>query len=522
MGGPTVRDVVHVRRIATSIRGPAGIALLAGSLAAALRLPFVHDVPYADEGGLLVVASHWHTGGPFLYGPLFVDRPPLLLGFFRLADALGGVVPLRWLGLVLVLASVALAARAGWLLGGRRGSVAASMVSAALLADPRLGTQEVDAETVGAPLVLVAAVFALEALGRASPRTRARLLVLSGLAASAALLVKQNLGDGLAFTVVLVVASAASRSGVRRAVAELCPLGLGAAVPVAAAAAWSVTGAGLRGLWYAVYGFRIAARTALFATSSATQTSRLDHLGESALTSGLVVVLGVAVAILLRHRDHGPASTALGAMLVVELVGVAGGGYYWPHYLVGLVPATSLLAARAAGVARQVRTIGVVVVATLLSTVVDVGVDAAHPTPYDHTEVGALATWLDRVDRPGDSAVVLYGDASLFEATRLRPAYPYLWTLPQRVLDPHLSRLVRTLDATRDPTFVVVRMPLDPWGQDPRGRVQQALDRHYRVAAHVAGDTIYRRDGSVRTPVPALARGDPASHPGTPVIGRAA
>lgn len=487
--------MVPLRRIAISIRGPAGIALLAGSLAAALRLPFVHDVPYADEGGLLVVAAHWRTGGPYLYGPLFVDRPPLLLAFFRLAAALGGVVPLRMLGLVLVMAYVGLAARAGWRLGGPRGSVVASVVSAALLADPRLGTQEVDAETVGVPLVLLAVVLALEAFGRTSPRADARLLVLSGAAGSAALLVKQNLGDGLAFAVVLVVASAvASRSGVRHAGADLLRIGLGAAVPLAAATVWSVTGTGITGLWYAAYGFRIAAGSTLFATGSATQTARLDHLGRSALTSGLVVVLVVGLAVLLRRRDLSPVSLALAAALVVEIVGVAGGGYYWPHYLVGLVPATGLVAARAAGLPGGVRVLGVVVAATLLSTVADVSLDAARRTPYDRTEVGALTAWLDRADRPGDTAAVLYGDASLFETTRLRPAYPFLWTLPQRVLDPHLTRLVRTLDAATGPTFVVVRMAPDSWGQDPRGRVQQALDRHYRVAAEVAGDTIYRHD----------------------------
>jgi hypothetical protein len=95
--------------------------------------------------------------------------------------------------------------------------------------------------------------------------------------------------------------------------------------------------------------------------------------------------------------------------------------------------------------------------------------------------------------RPGDTAVVLYGDASLFEDTGLRPAYPYLWTLPQRVMDPHLRRLAATLDGPARPRFVIVRMSLDPWGQDPRGRVRHAVATHYRVVAHVDGDVIEER-----------------------------
>ena len=73
---------------------------LAVLLAMVLRVPFVGDLPYPDEGGLLLVARHWHNGGPNLYGRLFVDRPPLLLRFWRTADLFGGIEPARLLGCV--------------------------------------------------------------------------------------------------------------------------------------------------------------------------------------------------------------------------------------------------------------------------------------------------------------------------------------------------------------------------------------------------------------------------------------
>jgi hypothetical protein len=94
--------------------------------------------------------------------------------------------------------------------------------------------------------------------------------------------------------------------------------------------------------------------------------------------------------------------------------------------------------------------------------------------------------------------VVLYGKASLFESTTLRPAYPFLWTLPQRVLDPHLDRLVRSLEGPDRATFVVVRMDVDAYGQDPRGRVPRALDEGYREVADVCDDAIYVRRDVVR------------------------
>lgn len=481
-----------------AIRRPAVLVPLAGVVAVALRVPFLHDPPYADEGGLLVVAAHWHTGGPFLYGSLFVDRPPLLLSFFRLAAETGGLTALRVLGLLLVLVAVLVAGRAGELLAGRGGAVAGAVVTAALLADPRLGTREVDAETVGVPLVFLAATLALEATRRPwSPWTR-WLLAGAGVAGSSALLVKQNLGDGLAFALVLVVAAGLTRrAGLRRTTLTAGCVMLGAALPFGAAVAWSTTSTGPRGLWYALYGFRVAGSASLFATTSPSQVVRLQELGRSALLSGLVLLVAAALVILLRRRPDAVV-LALLAMLVTELVGVAGGGYYWPHYLVGLVPATALLVARGAGAVRRPWLIGLLVGAVAVSTVVATYAAIAGRVVGHRAEISAVSSWLNRAAHPGDSGVVLYGEASVFDATRLRPAYPFLWTLPQRVLDPRLDRLVHVLTGSGRPTFVVVRMGLDPWGQDPGGRVPHALQHGYHRVARACGDIIYLRRDATR------------------------
>lgn len=63
-----------------------------------------------DEGGFLLVASQWQPGGS-LYGHYWVDRPPLLISIFDLADHAGGAVGLRLIGIAAVLASVFLAGR---------------------------------------------------------------------------------------------------------------------------------------------------------------------------------------------------------------------------------------------------------------------------------------------------------------------------------------------------------------------------------------------------------------------------
>ena len=468
-----------------------------------LRLPFVHGVPYTDEGGLLVVARQWHAHGPYLYGDLFVDRPPLLLLFFRAAADLGGLVPLRLLGLVLVALTVVAAGVAGDLLGGRRGATCAALVTAALLADPRLGTREVDAETVGIPFVVLAATLALSAV-RLTP-------VVADCCSCSAPVLPGCVRCWSSRTSPAAWCSPSSWSpppgwqgaAGRRTAGEVGVVLAGAAVPLAAAVGWcGVAATGPGGLWYSSYGFRLASSNSLFGETSAAQMARLHELLSASLWSGLAVLVLVSAAQLLRRGRPDPVALALLAMLVVEVVGVAGGGYYWTHYLIGLVPATALLTARAAGAATRPLLLGGLVAATLLSSVLETAQVAADLTPAARTEVGALTSWFERVQQPGDSAVVLYGEASLFETTRLRPAYPYLWTLPQRVLDPHLTLLVRTLDASSGPTFVVVRSDLDSWGLDPRGRVGRALARHYRLAAHVAGDTIYLRRGTVGQKAP--------------------
>ena len=58
-------------------------------LGVALRLPFLTDPLEPDEAGYLLVARQWHLLDAHLYGHLWVDRPPLLVLLFRLADTWG-------------------------------------------------------------------------------------------------------------------------------------------------------------------------------------------------------------------------------------------------------------------------------------------------------------------------------------------------------------------------------------------------------------------------------------------------
>lgn len=476
----------------------AWVALLALATVA-LRLPFLGREMYPDEGGLLLVAHRWTTGGPELYGSLFVDRPPLLLAVFRVADAAGGLLALRLLGLVLAGLAVVLAARVGWLVGGRRAALMSAVVAAALLSNPMLGGHEVNAELVGLPLVLAGAAAALTA--RPGSRHDRRWLVLAGLAAGAAPLVKQNLLDGLVFAAI-VVAGAGWRRGPRVWSARVGWLLVGAVVPVCATVACAAAGPGVPALWRAVVSFRMSAAQVIASTDSPANEHRAVLLAEISLLSGAVLLVLVAVW-LLRHHLRDRVLVAAGAMLVVEVAGVVGGGSYWDHYLLATIPGVALLASRATAYAGRRLLTGAVAVAAA-SAVVAASVSTVREESSPPRGATAVAAWLDGARQPGDSGLVVYGQPELLRLSGLRPAYPYLWSLPTRVLDPRLHRLTRRIDAPSGPDWVLLDTSLNTWSLDPDGRAQHALTRHYREVASMCAWSVYLRRGEQRalpTPV---------------------
>ena len=94
----------------------------------ALRLPFLDAAVGRDEGGDLMIAEAWHHhAGPFLYGPYFLDRPPLLVELYHLADTVEGV---RILGAVAASAAVVIATTLAVRVGGRRAAPFAAVIAA--------------------------------------------------------------------------------------------------------------------------------------------------------------------------------------------------------------------------------------------------------------------------------------------------------------------------------------------------------------------------------------------------------
>src|SRR3712207_210065 len=104
-----------------------------------VRLSYVPRPLRNDEGGYLLLARHWHTGGEFLYGDYFVDRPPLLLLIFRVAALTEWDQAIRVVAIPFVVSFVLAGCWAGTLLAGPAGGRWSALVAAGLVCCPLLG-----------------------------------------------------------------------------------------------------------------------------------------------------------------------------------------------------------------------------------------------------------------------------------------------------------------------------------------------------------------------------------------------
>ena len=322
-------------------------------------------------------------------------------------------------------------------------------------------------------------------------------------------LAKQNFLDGFAFAVVLLGVGSLTRVNrrvLRPAVVTTTAAAFlaGALLPAAGALLWARSHGGLGALAYAMYGFRTDAAAVIAGSSWHAPLHRLGTLVALAAVSGVLVLLGNLAwrhGHRLRHLD--PLPWALTAAVVVELAGVAAGASFWPHYLIALIPTVAV--ATGLGVHRRMpgRTwTRRLVVAAVLATATVSSLGAVHGALVT-SRSWAIGRWLAASAAPRDSVVVTFTHANLIDASGLRPGYPYAWSLPVRTLDPHLTRLVHTLDGSAAPTWVVRYDPPRAWGLDPTSRVAAALRTHYREVATVCGRPVWLHDTVARSLAPA-------------------
>jgi hypothetical protein len=454
-----------------------------------------------------MVGQHWLEPGSYLYGPQWVDRPPLLIAVFWVADHLGpyGV---RIIATVVAVGVVAaLSGAAALAAAGNRPTSAArwtAWLATALICSSLFDAQQLNGELIAALLVSLSVAGVLAAVRY--PGGAVGWMLGAGVAALGAVLVKQNFLDGIAFAGTFLALGAFRGVGGRRALRLAAAFAAGCLLVLGAALWWAHRAGGIGEMVYAMYGFRLEAARVIADYSDAAPERRAVALAGFALASGLFTLFAVVVASQAqRFRSLQPLPWALLATFVVEVVGVVGGGNYWSHYLIALVPMVALAAGLSARRDQPLWTsVRAAALLALVATLVVTPLSALR-TQQARTTPAQVADWLRHSSRPGDTVAVPFTHANVIGMSRLAPTYPYSWSLPIRTLDPRLDLLVRTLRGAHAPTWVVRWDAPHTWNLDPRNRVARTLLQRYRLVATVCGHDVWLRRGVDR--VPATASG---------------
>jgi 4-amino-4-deoxy-L-arabinose transferase-like glycosyltransferase len=456
-----------------------------------------------DEGGYLLTARQWHTGGEFMYGDYFVDRPPLLMLVFKVASLTEWDQAIRVVAIPFVILFVLAGWRAGTLLGGPAGGRWAAVVAAGIMCSPALAAEQADGELFGAAVVMAALALALFAWHAESRRRVLWSAVAAGAVAAAAPLIKQSLLEGLLLLAGLVLSGWWGRDAVRRR-ALLVGGGsiLGALLPCALVVLW-LTAAGIApgDAWHDLVGSRGVAFDILWATGPDDSIRRVGQLLVLGTVTGLLPVVCTWLLTARHGLSQGSAyGKIITLLLVFGIVGIASGGAYWPPYLLQLAPAAVLaVGALAPSVsvpgAWMRRFSGMVAAVALVGALVSNVVYATDPSAWHSQRTGH---WLADSKAAGDTGFVAYGLPSILEAADMPSPYPHLWSAAMRTEDPEQTRLRETLEGDTAPTWIVQVNGLNAWGIDDGSRLRDLIRQRYRPVAEICGHRVWLRQDVTR------------------------
>jgi 4-amino-4-deoxy-L-arabinose transferase-like glycosyltransferase len=484
-----VRAIVRAERRVSRLVDSRWTVAVAATAAFLLRLPGLTRPPRADEAGFVLVARSWHPSPDSLYGAYFVDRPPLLIALFKASDAIGGPLFIRLVGAFACAALVLAAAAVARLVADEHAARWTAVATAALSTNVLIDAVAVKGELLALPVLMASLGLSLVAV-----RDRSwRLALAAGLLAGLALGFKQNLVGGIVFAAVLFVGSWWAGRLTRSELLRLAgAAATGAAVPVLATVGWALAeGVRLHTLWYAVYGFRFDASHVLAGDADFAPTIRAGLLVLAAVGAGMLLIIGgFLVHIRAEWRDDPPLTTAIAAMLAVDLVGLALGGSFWRDYLFPLLPATALCAALLArrstrrGTAMRA-VISAAAASTVLCLIGWIAFNASGLQEYDEHDTGNA---IREVADPSDTLVVFGGRADLQLESELASPYAYLWSLPMRTLDPDLGELDALVTGPEPPTWIVEWVPFQHWDEADGARLAQLVEDNYVRQGTGCGD----------------------------------
>jgi 4-amino-4-deoxy-L-arabinose transferase-like glycosyltransferase len=440
-----------------------------------------------DEAGYGEVARLWSEGAE-LYDDAWVDRPQGLVLVFRVVlwvssspEAMRALAILLALGVLLLTACIADR------LVGRRVAVYAVLFMGTAGASPFIESFTLSGELLASLFAVATMLVFVLYLDRRS----LWLVALAGVLTGCAVLMKQSGFDAGLAVVVYLLWKERDRGGIRAAAL----LGAAALVPVAIAAG---TAPDFANWWHAVVTYR-----------TESESIWNGPLGKHVLllAAGLrAAALALAVPIVLSIGGWRLAPTLVKLWFAAGLVGIAGGGNFWPHYWIQIVPPLCIIAALrlrelvdSGDLRRPVRVLPLAL-ATAFCLVMTFAALAGNEQrrvrlvlPGEQLRLydDDIAAYVRARTEPGERVLIVppIGAPIQFLADR-PPAYRYMWYRPAKSIPgavPELRALVR------DRTVRVVVVLADPAAVDPQGVTTALLRRNYEVVKSIGPTAVLVR-----------------------------
>jgi len=473
-----------------AILWPGGCSLLC----LLLRLPFIATPLGIDEGGDAFIAQHWANTHGSVYGAYWLDRPPLLLLLYKVG-LIGGTLGIRIMGSVVAVAIVATVMAAARRLSNDKAARISGLTAAILLSAVSMGAVFTDSELLAA---LPAALSVLMLLISSRSARPLRWLVAAGLFAAAAVLIKQSSVDAFAAGIAYLAGSLLVRKSTGIRISWPLSYLAGFSVPLIAAGGWAyVYSTNFRQFLYAVIGFRVDGLRVL-QHSTAPPIHMLIHHGLPILiASGCGLLLPWAASHIWTMRRQIPMAAAFAGFLAGGMFGIVGGGQYFPHYFIQIIPVLSILAGCAIARAQRRYLTHFTIYALVLLGVLNLGFGMALAKAHPPQVTGlAITRFLHANATQGDSLYVLYARANVLYYAGMPSPYPYNWSLMDRAIadaEPRLRSML--VSPARRPTWIVEWQTPTSLGLDRSGETTALLARNYVAVGGICGKRVLvRRD----------------------------
>lgn len=446
-----------------------------------------------DEAGAQLIASHWASTNGSLYGQYWIDRPPVLLVIHFIA-AIFGSIGLRILAAVSSFLTAYLIYKITLLVSDKRSARTSFALAVLLLSSGALGSSFAPGE-IFAVLPATASVFLL--IKSVKDKYQHSYMFFAGLLAAVAILTKQSFIDALVAGSVFLVSGIVWRGATKfsDAIKPLLIYFCGGAIALVTTLLWAATtSVGIKGFVYAVAGFRADALEAL-TKSAVPMSNRFEMLGGVVIGSGIIIVFCASLLGLWALRNTRRIGLTIFTWFLACMFGVLGGGYYWPHYLIQLIPVLTVLTGVGINAQRvKVRLLLIVLISIPTIMMVDVTQDKIER----RNEVKNISAYLQDHAQPKDTLYVMYARANLAYYSKLSSPFPYLWSSMLIAKKDAEPKLQRWLSSSTCPTWIVLWQKPTSFGLDKNGVTRRVLRNNYVKVAKVDGKQILQSNGECR------------------------